>query len=89
VLGGNNVAIFGSGFSQSTPSLSWSGNDGVSFLNGDSWVQVYSDVEIWVYADLFATQHAGNACAHCGYSGLPDAGSADPRPATDVLLPRV
>jgi hypothetical protein len=66
VLGGNNVAIYGSGFSQATPSLSWSGNDGVNFLNGDSWIQVYSDVEIWVYADLLPLSTQGTLALTAG-----------------------
>ena len=66
VLGGNYVQILGSGFSQSTPSLSWSGNGGVDFLNGDSWVQVYSDVEIMVYADLLPLSTQGTLALTAG-----------------------
>ena len=89
VLGGNYVQIFGSGFSQTSPTLSWSGNDGVDFLNGDSWVQVYSDVEIMVYADLSPLSVQGMLAVSAGTAAcqMPVAPmQAAPPPTTGVQL---
>jgi hypothetical protein len=57
--GGNSFTIGGSGFLNTSPSISWSGDGGVDFLQSDSSVSVVSDSQISVYADLSSLSSEG------------------------------
>jgi hypothetical protein len=84
--GGNSFTIQGSGFSNTSPSMSWSGNGGVDFLQPDSSVSVISDSQINVYADLIPVTSGGSITISVASAACVIAVAAAPPPPPQVTI---